>query len=87
VLIENVEHHVDEEEEDLFPTVRSSTDAEWRRELGERLEAEETDLGAPPLGERMALSKTELVEKARRQQIPGRSGMDHDELAATVSPK
>ena len=76
----------DEEEDELFPSVRSSSDASWRKELGQKLDEKETELGAPALAERMALSKTELVEKARQQKIPGRSGMDHDELAATISP-
>jgi hemerythrin-like domain-containing protein len=87
VLIENVEHHVDEEEEELFPAVRSSSDSSWRNDLGQQLEAVESELGAPALAERMEMSKTELAEKARQQKIPGRSGMDHDELAATVSPQ
>ncbi len=32
------------------------------------------------------LSKEELLNLAQEQQIPGRSKMDHDELAATVAP-
>jgi hemerythrin superfamily protein len=84
VLIESVQHHVDEEEDELFPSVRSSTDASWRKELGEKLEAEELSLGAPPLSEKLMLSTAELHEMAAAQHIPGRSKMDHDELAATV---
>jgi len=84
VLIESVEHHVDEEEEELFPSVRSASTAEWRHELGERLESEEVGLGAAPLADRMDRTKTELRALARDQKIPGRSTMSHDELAATV---
>jgi hemerythrin-like domain-containing protein len=84
VLIESVEHHVDEEEVELFPSVRSSSKATWRSELGERLDAEKVRLGAPPLASKLPLSTSELRDKAREQDIPGRSKMAHDELAATV---
>jgi hemerythrin-like domain-containing protein len=87
VLIENVEHHVDEEEDELFPEVRSSSEAGWRRELGDELESVKGKLGAPALADKLELSKSELVTLARDQKIPGRSSMDHDELAATVSPE
>jgi hypothetical protein len=32
----------------------------------------------------MALTKTQLLPMARQQEIPARSKMGHDELAATV---
>jgi hemerythrin superfamily protein len=86
VLIENVEHHADEEEEDLFPKVRSNTSAEAREDLGQRLDARKGELGAPTLADRDGLTKTELDELAKEQEIPGRSTMDKDELAATVDP-
>ncbi len=84
VLIESVEHHIDEEEEELFPTVRSSTETAWRKDLGERLDSEEVRLGAAPLAERMDRTVDELQAMARNQDIPGRSSMNHDELAATI---
>ena len=84
VLIENVEHHVDGEEEDLFPAVRSSSSSGWRRTLGEQLDSEEVRLGAPSLSERLDRTTTDLQQLARDQEIPGRSSMKHDELAATV---
>lgn len=84
VLIESVEHHVDEEEDELFPSVRSSTTAGWREQLGERFEADKVRFGATPLADKMDRSKSDLYAKAREQEIPGRSAMDHDELAATV---
>jgi hemerythrin superfamily protein len=84
VLIESVEHHVDEEEEELFPSVRSATPASWREELGTRLEVEKGYLGAPALADKMERTKAELHTMARQQEIPGRSKMGHDELAATV---
>lgn len=38
VLIENVRHHVEEEEQDLFPEVRKQMDDETLEELGEAME-------------------------------------------------
>lgn len=49
VLIENVEHHAKEEEEELFPSVRSATDAASLDELAGRLELGKQELGAPAL--------------------------------------
>ncbi|MDQ2727808.1 MAG: hemerythrin domain-containing protein [Actinomycetota bacterium] len=39
VLIENVRHHVKEEEQDLFPKIRDALSEEHLAELGEQLEA------------------------------------------------
>lgn len=87
VLIEVVEHHKSEEESTLFPLVRSATSAEQREELGDRLEARKRDLGAPTLADKIDLSKDELMELAQQQEIPGRSTMSQEELAATVAPR
>jgi hemerythrin superfamily protein len=87
VLMENVEHHAEEEENELFPKVRSHTTAETRRELAERLDARKGELGAPVLADKIDLTDDRLRELATAQAIPGRSKMDHDELAATVSPE
>jgi hemerythrin superfamily protein len=86
VLIENVEHHAKEEEEEMFPKVRSASDADTRNALAERLEARKAELGAPTAADKERLSTDELREKASEQQIPGRSKMDRDELVATVAP-
>ena len=85
VLIESVEHHVDEEEGELFPSVRSKSEADWRKELGTRLGSAEVELGATPLETKLQLSNEDLHEAASAESIPGRSSMDHDTLAATVS--
>lgn len=86
VLIENVEHHAEEEESEMFPEVRSQTNADFLQGMADELEARKAQLGAPTLADKIDLTKTELEQKAREQQIPGRSKMDHDELAATVAP-
>jgi hemerythrin superfamily protein len=84
VLIESVEHHIDEEEDELFPSVRSSTDASRRETWGEALDETKVSLGALSLTERLELTGKDLRARASEQDIPGRSTMDHDELAATV---
>lgn len=86
VVIEDIEHHADEEESDMFPKVRSHSTADERREIGERLDARKGELGAPTLAETIGLTSEELHRLATEQSIPGRSTMNHDELAATVAP-
>jgi hemerythrin superfamily protein len=86
VLIENVEHHAGEEEDELFPSVRGASDAAALRTLADELEARKSSLGAPTLADKDGLTNEQLHELATAQEIPGRSQMDHDELAATVSP-
>jgi hemerythrin superfamily protein len=85
VLIENVEHHAEEEESDMFPKVRSASDAATLTTLAEQLEQRKAALGAPVLADKIDLTKEELLELAREQEIPGRSTMSQEELAATVS--
>ena len=87
VLIENVEHHAGEEEEDMFPKVRQAMDSDARAELGQRMEAKKAELGAPTAADKEHLSMEELTRLAREQEIPGRSDMKRDELLATVAPE
>jgi hemerythrin superfamily protein len=86
VLIENVEHHAEEEEKELFPPLRSKLSEDELEQLGTRLEERKAQLGAPVLADKIDLTKEELLELAREQQIPGRSTMSQEELAATVAP-
>lgn len=86
VLIESVEHHATEEEEELFPPVRKAFDKPALEELGQRLEAAKAQLGAPTVADKEHLSTDQLKELAREQEIPGRSSMDREELVATVAP-
>jgi len=85
VLIENVEHHAEEEEKEMFPPLRRSM-ADQLEQMATRLEARKAELGAPVLADKIDLTKEELLELARDQEIPGRSGMSQEELAATVGP-
>jgi hemerythrin superfamily protein len=49
VLMENVRHHVEEEEQDWFPEVRKGLGRKRLQELGERMRAAKADAPADPL--------------------------------------
>jgi hemerythrin superfamily protein len=49
VLIENVRHHVEEEEQEWFPEVRKAMGRNRLVELGERMEAAKADAPSDPL--------------------------------------
>jgi hemerythrin superfamily protein len=85
VLIENVAHHADEEESDLFPPLRRPLSAELEA-MTPRLETRKRELGAPVLADKIDLTKEELLDLAKDQEIPGRTKMSQEELAATVAP-
>ncbi len=84
VLIENVEHHAEEEEQEMFPETRKAFDAATLEDLGMRLEARKAELGAPTAADKEHLSTEELQTLAKEQEIPGRSSMGREELVATV---
>ncbi|GHJ47075.1 hypothetical protein Cs7R123_44170 [Catellatospora sp. TT07R-123] len=54
VLMENVRHHVKEEEQEWFPQVRKAMGRNRLRELGERMQAAKADAPADPLALRSA---------------------------------
>jgi hemerythrin superfamily protein len=87
VLIENVEHHAEEEEQEMFPKIRQAMDNDARSELGQRLEARKAEFGAPTAADKEHLSTEDLNRLAREQEIPGRSNMKREELLATVAPE
>ena len=84
VLIENVEHHAEEEETEMFTETRKHLDAATLEDLAVRLEARKAELGAPTAADKEHLSTEELQELAKEQEIPGRSSMQREELVATV---
>jgi iron-sulfur cluster repair protein YtfE (RIC family) len=86
VMIENVEHHAEEEEQEMFPQVRRAFDSDALASLAERLEARKAQLGAPTRADKENLTVEQLRALASDQQIPGRSDMDREELLATVAP-
>lgn len=87
VLIESVEHHAEEEETELFPQVRSATDAGTREDWGERFEAMKAEHGAPTPAQATELTTEDLRHRASKEQIPGRSTMTREDLIATVDPR
>ena len=86
VLVENVEHHAKEEEEEMFPAIRKASSADDLERMGAELDEEKAARGAPVVADKVDLTTTELRDLAKEQEIPGRSGMSHEELAATVAP-
>jgi len=84
VLVEGVEHHAGEEEEEMFPMCRKTLDKAALEDLGQRLEARKAQLGAPTAADKEHLTTEELKALASQQEIPGRSSMDREELVATV---
>ncbi len=78
VLIENVEHHADEEEQEMFPDVREELGEERLQELGTQLEERKTTAKAD------LATKEELYEKAKAMGIEGRSEMTKAQLAEAV---
>jgi hypothetical protein len=49
VLMENVRHHVEEEEQEWFPQVREAMGRKDLRDLGEKMEAARGDAPSDPL--------------------------------------
>jgi hemerythrin superfamily protein len=54
VLMENVRHHVEEEEQDWFPKVREAMSRKVLQQLGEQMEAAKKDAPSDPLKVRSA---------------------------------
>jgi hemerythrin superfamily protein len=82
-LTKTVQHHVEEEESDVFEAAARSLDPEMLDEIAaefneERLQQLER-LGGTDDGY-AELSKDELLEEARARDLPGRSSMTRDEL-------
>ena len=85
VLIENVEHHAEEEEEELFPKLREAFGEDRIQQMGEELQAaKQRHESGSSESSSSSLSKEELYEKAQEQDVPGRSQMNKDELAEAV---
>ena len=60
--------------------------ADRLQSLAEQMEARKAELGAPVLADKIDRTKEELTQLAQDQEIPGRSTMSKEELAATVAP-
>jgi hemerythrin superfamily protein len=86
VLIENVEHHAEEEETELFPQLRETFGDERLQRMGQQLEEAKQRRGAPPTPQPdiVDLTRDELYEKAQDLQIEGRSEMTKEELIQAI---
>ena len=78
ILEKGIAHHVQEEEDELFPELRSKAADQLAAMDPEELEAKvET---TPDVD----VTKAELYEQAKEEDVPGRSSMTKDELAAAL---
>ncbi len=75
VVKEQVQHHIEEEESELFPRVRDELDQDRLNELGQQLQQRAQ-------GE--SHSQQELRERARELDIEGRSQMSKEELIEAI---
>jgi hemerythrin superfamily protein len=74
-LTGELRHHVEEEEQDLLPLLQENSSREELERLGERFEqaTAQARVDEP--------TKAELYERAKEQDVPGRSTMTKEELA------
>jgi hemerythrin superfamily protein len=77
-------HHVQEEEQEAFPKLRSSVDADTSKRLTADLLQRKTQAGSLPDDLRQA-SKSDLLEMAAEAGIESRSSMTKDQLVAALS--
>jgi len=84
MLKAGVLHHVEEEEEDVFPELRSAATEEQLQELGRQCEDMVVAAGEEPPLDPATATRDELYEQAKRQDVEGRSDMNKDELAAAL---
>ena len=89
VLIENVEHHAEEEEEELFPKLRKVFGDERLEAMGKKLMDAKVRHGVPPIAMEglKELTREELYDMAQKQDIAGRGDMTKDELAEALAAK
>ena len=86
VLIENVEHHAEEEESELFPQLRKAFGDERLERMGEKLAEAKRRRGGevhPPTPDQ--LTRDELYSKAQELDIEGRASMTKEELAQAIA--
>jgi hemerythrin-like domain-containing protein len=79
-LTGELRHHVEEEEQELLPVLQKTSSAEELQQMGQRF----ADATGAAAAETDGLSRDELYERAREQDIKGRSKMSKDELAQAL---
>ena len=89
VLKELVEHHVEDEEEEVFPKARKAMKGDAASELADKYLAAKRKIAGPEV-ERLtsyeleALTKEELLEQARTMGLEGISSMTKDDLVKAL---
>jgi hemerythrin superfamily protein len=92
-LVGEIRHHVEEEEEELLPVLAEQASDEDRAEMGARF-AQQTGWTRGTAGASGGsggekggdLTRDELYEKAKEQDVAGRSSMTKAELEQAVEP-
>ncbi len=84
MLTGGIGHHVQEEEQEIFPKLRDAFDAGRIDRLGATLKTMKAAAGLPAFDPRTA-TKDELLAMARDAGVDGRSAMSKDQLRAALS--
>lgn len=87
-LIQEVRHHVEEEESDMLPRLKQAVSEEELAQLGMQLRMAKSHAPVSPSmdGDTTGdMTKDELYEKARQMDVEGRSEMTKEELARAVA--
>lgn len=89
-LEDAVQHHVQEEENDVLPGMREQLDNKRRQQLGEAFAARRATELMPKGGrggDAGGKSKGELYEEAKQAGVSGRSSMNKEQLAERLEEK
>ncbi len=78
VVRDNVEEHIEEEENELFPQVRDAFEEQALADLGEQMQQ------AAKQQKLQRLTKAELYERAQGLEVAGRSQMSKEQLVEAV---
>jgi hemerythrin superfamily protein len=84
-MIDDVRHHVEEEESDLLPRLKEALGPERLQEMGQRMaQAKERAPRRPSADDLTKATKEQLYEAAQVIDLTGRSDMDKDQLASEL---